>query len=36
MRNEVASQTDGVVRGLQVGAGASVRARDVLLRIERE
>ncbi|HEV2317378.1 MAG TPA: biotin/lipoyl-containing protein [Thermoplasmata archaeon] len=33
MRNEVASPASGVVRGLQVAPGTSVKARDVMLRI---
>jgi biotin carboxyl carrier protein len=33
MRNEVAAPTAGIVRGISVEPGASVRANDVLLRI---
>ncbi len=33
MRNEVPSPVEGVVRGLAVGAGSNVRAREPMLRI---
>ncbi|MHB8351274.1 MAG: biotin/lipoyl-containing protein [Thermoplasmata archaeon] len=33
MRNEVASPADGVVQGMTVAVGTSVRAKDILLRI---
>lgn len=36
MRNEIPSPADGTVRGLAVGAGANVRAREPMLYVDPE